>query len=101
MKTMVIPTDFDFASQKQLQELQYINLQLAALGQPICEVDGNQQYLEIAESLLKNYSQQRRLLANYRCPTDQRIQDFLDAYFRENSVEAAVHLPGETFVLEQ
>jgi len=101
MNTTAIPTGFDFASQKQSQELQYINLQLAALGQPIFEVDGNQQFLEIAESLLKNYSRQRRLLPNYRCPADQRIQEFLDAYFRENNIETAVNLPGETFVLEQ
>ena len=39
----------NFASQNQLQELLYINLQLAALGQPICEVEGEQQFLRIAD----------------------------------------------------
>ncbi|MDD1619316.1 MAG: hypothetical protein LUQ52_07455, partial [Methylococcaceae bacterium] len=60
-----IPTGLNMASQKQLEELQHINLQLAALGQPTCEVEGEQQYLKIADSLLKNYFQQRRLLAKY------------------------------------
>jgi hypothetical protein len=90
-----------FASPKQLEELQHINLQLAALGHPPCEVESDQDYLKIADSLLKNYSQQRRLLAKYRCPADQRIQDFLNAYLHENGVDASIRLPGETFVLER
>ena len=101
MNSSVIPTGLNFASQKQLEELQHINLQLAALGQPTCEVEGDQQYLKIADSLLKNYSQQRRLLAKYRCPADQRIQDFLNAYLHENGIDASIRLPGETFVLER
>ncbi|MDP3876272.1 MAG: hypothetical protein Q8Q50_04755 [Methylobacter sp.] len=88
---------------KRLEELQHINLQLAALGQPTCEVENDPQYLKIAGSLLKNYSQQRRLLAltQYRCPADQRIQDFLNAYLTENDIDTPISLPGETFVLEQ
>ncbi len=101
MNSSVIPTGPNFASQKQLEDLQHINLQLAALGQPTCEVEGDQQYLKIADSLLKNYSQQRRLLSKYRCPADQRIQNFLNAYLHENSLDASISLPGETFVLDR
>jgi hypothetical protein len=101
MNSPVISTGLKFASQKQLEELQHINLQLAALDQPVCEVEGDQQYLKIAGSLLKNYSQQRRLLAKYRCPADQRIQNFLNAYLHENGVDAPIRMPGETFVLER
>lgn len=81
-------------------ELQHINLQLAALGQPVCEAEADQHYLKIADSLLKNYSHHRRLLANYRCPADQRIQDFLNAYLQENGIGSEISLPGDTFVLE-
>jgi len=95
-----MPTELSAKGQKKLQELQRINLQLAALGQPICEVEGDQHYLNVADSLLKNYSQHRRLLAKYRCPADQRIQDFLNAYLHENGLDIAIRLPGETFVLE-
>ncbi|WP_262966269.1 hypothetical protein [Methylobacter psychrophilus] len=101
MNSTVIPTGLNLASQKQLEELQHINLQLAALDQPVCEVEGDQQYLKIADGLLKNYSQQRRLLANYRCPADQRIQDFLNAYLLENGIDESIRIPGETFVLER
>ncbi|WP_051604255.1 hypothetical protein [Methylobacter tundripaludum] len=93
----------DSSSPKRMEQLQHINLQLAALGQPTCEVENDPQYLKIAGGLLKNYTQQRRLLAlaKYRCPADQRIQDFLNSYLTENGIEGPVSLPGETFVLEQ
>ncbi|MDD5323607.1 MAG: hypothetical protein PHD43_23990, partial [Methylococcales bacterium] len=100
MNSSATTSRLTFLSPNQLQELQYINLQLAALGQPTCELEGDQQFLKIAEGLLKNYSQHRRLLANYRCPVDQRIQDFLTAYLLENGIDTSIRLPGATFVLE-
>ncbi|MGZ5050881.1 MAG: hypothetical protein ACXWF8_04285 [Methylobacter sp.] len=92
-----------FSTPNRLEQLQHINLQLAAMGQPTCEVENDPQYLKIAGGLLKTYSQQRRLLAlaKYRCPADQRIQDFLNSYLRENNIEEDVSLPVETFVLGQ
>jgi hypothetical protein len=33
---------------------------------------------DIADDLLRNYRQHRRLLQGYRCPADRRIQDFLN-----------------------
>ena len=91
----------DVINASQLQALQHINLQLAALGQPICQIDDEQNYLHVADSLLKKYVQQRRLLAKYRCPADQRIQDFLNAYLQANGISADINLPGETFVLDR
>ena len=83
--------------QRQLT-LQHICLQLAAMGHR-CELNTDRSYLSIADSLLKNYSEQRRLLSEYRCPADQRIQNFLNDYFMRNGVDATVSLPGETFTL--
>jgi len=81
---------------------QHINLKLAALGQPTCKLEGgDHSYLTIADSLLKHYARQRRLLSAYRCPADQRIQNFLNAYLSENGVEQQVELPGTTFVLDR
>jgi phosphoenolpyruvate carboxykinase (diphosphate) len=101
MNLSTVTTEFDSTSQRELEDLQYINLQLAALGQPTCDVEGDKHYLKIADSLLKNYSQQRRLLAKYRCPADQRIQDFFSVYFQRNGLDVGVYLPRETFVLER
>lgn len=80
--------------------LQNICLQLSALGHK-CQLSTDQGYLSVANSLLKNYSAHRKLLAEYRCPADQRIQDFLNAYFNRNGVDIKVRLPGETFVLNE
>jgi hypothetical protein len=78
--------------------LEHICLQLAAMGHR-CELNTDRSYLSIADSLLKNYSEQRRLLAEYRCPADQRIQGFLNGYFARNGVDVTISLPGETFTL--
>jgi len=81
---------------------QHINLKLAALGQPTCHLDsGDQSYLTIADSLLKHYARQRRLLSAYRCPADQRIQNFLNSYLSENDVDQRIELPGTTFILDR
>lgn len=80
--------------------LQHICLQLSALGHK-CQLSSDQGYLSVADSLLKNYSEHRRLLSDYRCPADQRIQNFLNDYLKRNGVDATIELPGETFVLNE
>ncbi|OOZ16361.1 hypothetical protein BOW28_10950 [Solemya velum gill symbiont] len=80
--------------------MQRICMQLAALGHQ-CGIDSHYSYLEVADSLLRNYSQHRRLLAHYRCPADQRIQDYLNAYLQRNGINSDIGLPGETFSLQQ
>ncbi len=80
--------------------LQHICLQLASLGHR-CDLSADHGYLSVADSLLKNYSAQRQLLAEYRCPADQRIQDFLNNYLKRNGVDVEIKLPGETFNLNE
>jgi len=95
-----LPTE-DLLSEEQLQIVKHINLQLAALDQPIFHGNGDDDYLGIADDLLRNYRQQKKLLSDYRCPADQRVQDFLNTYFQENGIEDPVSLPGTTFVLDK
>ncbi|MDH3342136.1 MAG: hypothetical protein OEM07_00275, partial [Gammaproteobacteria bacterium] len=85
---------------KRQTKLQHICLQLAALGHK-CQLSSEYGYLSVADSLIKNYSQYRRLFAEYRCPADQRIQDFLNNYFEKNDVDLAIKLPVETFSLNE
>jgi len=81
---------------------QLINLKLAALGQSTCHLnEGDYAYLEIADSVLKRYARFRRLLSAYRCPADQRIQNFLNAYLSENGVHQQVELPGTTLIVDK
>lgn len=85
---------------KRQLKLQHICLQLSALGHH-CDMNTDRSFLSVADSLLKNYSQHRRLLVDYRCPADQRIQNFLNDYLQRNGVDTKINLPGETFSLTQ
>ena len=85
---------------KRQVTLQHICLQLASLGHR-CQLSADRGYLSVADSLLKNYSAQRQLLAEYRCPADQRIQNFLNDYLKRNGVDVEIKLPGETFNLNE
>ena len=58
--------------------LRYINLKLAALGQPTSRSTADADFLEIAGPLLRNYHQKDQLLGDRLCPADTRIQQFLD-----------------------
>ena len=88
-------------SEDRAQIIKHINLQLAALDQPSYVGNGDDDYLGIAGDLLRNYRQQKKLLKDYRCPADQRIQDFLNNYFERNGLKKTAVLPGNTFVLDK
>jgi hypothetical protein len=79
----------------------YINLKLAALGQPSSRSTAGADFLEIARPLLRNYLQKDYLLGNRLCPADARIQAFVDAYLSDVSPGGAARLPPNTFVLDR
>lgn len=85
---------------ERLRHIRQINLQLAVLNQPGWQGDGDD-LLDIADDLLRNYRQHRRLLQGYRCPADQRIQDYVNGYLERNGVAARVALPSDSFVLDR
>jgi len=78
-----------------------INLFLAASGQPVCESIDSGQFLSTTRDLLASYREKSRLLAEYLCPADRRIQAFLDRYLAEVWRERAPRLPAETLVLHR
>lgn len=79
--------------------LQYINLKLASLGCPNVASATDNEFEELAAALLLHHRETDRLLADYLCPADQRIQSFLDAYLRDTGLQPK--LPGQTFVLDR
>ncbi|MDP2200183.1 MAG: hypothetical protein Q8K01_16485, partial [Sulfurimicrobium sp.] len=91
----------DDATHERLELIQHINLHLAALGLPAPQGMSALSPLHVAADLLRSYQHQKRLLADYRCPADQRIQDFLNSYLRQNGVAGDISLPGATFVLDR
>ncbi len=54
--------------------VRYINLKLAALGQPTSRSTADPAFLEIAGPLLRNYFQKDQLLGNQLCPADTRTR---------------------------
>lgn len=87
-------------SPARMKRVRQINLQLASLMQPGWMGDADD-LLDTADDLLRNYRQHRRLLQGYRCPADQRIQDFVNAYLARNGVTANLQLPADPFVLDR
>lgn len=78
----------------------YINLKLAASGQPPCQDGRDHAFLAVAENLLKSYREKSRLLAGYLCPPDRRIQDFLDDYLA-GCGQSVPRLPENTLNLDR
>jgi phosphoenolpyruvate carboxykinase (diphosphate) len=79
--------------------IRYINLKLAALGQPTSKSTSDSYFQKIAGPLLRNYHQKDQLLSGRLCPADTRIQAFLDQYL--GNVGDVPRLPGQTFVLDR
>lgn len=80
--------------------VQYINLKLAALGCTPYTGNGQNELNEIAAPLLANHREKDRLLADHRCPVDQRIHDFLHRQLGEFA-EGKTLLPPKSFVLDR
>ena len=68
---------------KRIRE--FINLKLAAQGAPIVGTVEDYPYLELGGSLLANLREKNRILRDYLCPADQRIQDYLADTFRDEA----------------
>ncbi|GAO31637.1 hypothetical protein [Geofilum rubicundum] len=78
----------------------YINLKLAALGQPYYQSENKTAFLELANDLILNHKEKNRLLSSYLCPADQRIQNFLDSYLAEFKDEIAPRIPSNSFIVD-
>ncbi|MBU1677886.1 MAG: hypothetical protein KKD86_03370 [Bacteroidetes bacterium] len=99
-KVIGIDEEGKSADIKSKRLIQYVNLKLAALGQPTFETNSDLKFLELAEDLIKNHREKNRLLTNYLCPADQRIQNFLDDYLSEFKEKLNIRLPSNTFILD-
>jgi hypothetical protein len=89
------------AQSHERELIRYINLKLAALGQPTSRSTVDPHFLEIAEPLLRNYHQKDHWLRGLLCPADARIQAFLDAYLSDTCPTGAPRLPSNPFVLDR
>lgn len=81
--------------------VRYINLKLAALGQPTTHGSEQTYFLELARPLLRNYYVKDQMLGGHLCPADRRIQAYLDATLADVCPTTAPQLPARTFVLDR
>ncbi len=89
------------ADEKKRLQL-YINLKLHSSGLPACEAhDCDNDFFSIADDLLESYREKSRLLSQYLCPADQRIQDFLDDYLKDSGSDNHPLLPSNTLILDR
>ncbi|HEV2328426.1 MAG TPA: hypothetical protein VGY56_06520, partial [Verrucomicrobiae bacterium] len=76
----------------------YINVKLSLLGFPPVETADTAGLNDIFSTLVAQYREKERLLANHLCPVDQRIQTFLFDYLQDAPV---AKLPLRTLTLDR
>ncbi len=81
--------------------LEYVNLKLTSIGQPVFGDLADSEFFGLSKSLLASYQEKSRLLADYLPPCDQRIQSFLAEYFSDLDLEEMPHLPNSTLILDR
>jgi hypothetical protein len=93
-------------SEKDRREMiQYANLQLAALGEPLYRDNkdsitsyASEKFMELTGDLINSFREKSRLLSDHLCPADARIQSFIDRYLSEIDIDKQIHMPSNTFV---
>ena len=91
MGTAVVPAKTGrgwMTDERQLDR--YINIRLAALGQPTSRATAEAYLSEFAEPLVRSVRQKNQLLRGRLCPADSRIQSFLDRYLSDVCPNGAV-----------
>jgi len=81
--------------------IEFINMSLSALGEPIYGDPADYKLLKLGQSLMAHYSAKDQLRDELRPPVDQRIEDFLARYLDGVQGGAKLRLPGRTFILGQ
>ncbi len=88
--------------------IQYINLQLASLGQPLFYDEGdaktkfsNEKFLSLTEDLINSFREKSRLLSHFLCPADARIQNFVHEYLKDIEHDCTLEFPNSTFILNK
>lgn len=80
------------------QTTSYINVKLALLGCQPVRTGGDFESSDLVSAFAAQYQEKERLLGQYLCPADQRIQTFLYDYLQDVPVP---RLPLRTFTLDR
>lgn len=80
--------------------IEFINLKLAALGEPIFGQAEDFNFLSIGRSLMAHYQAKEEWQEEILPPVDRRVQAFLDEYLKDIG-ETVPRLPARTLTLSQ
>ncbi|HEY3252312.1 MAG TPA: hypothetical protein VGJ91_00100 [Polyangiaceae bacterium] len=96
-------TTYEYTSRViQRAELnRYVNLKLAALGQPPSLATAEPEFMALAAPLVRNHFEKDELFGWPLCAVDQRIQAFLDSYLSDARGEGVARLPRRSLVLDR
>ncbi len=81
--------------------IEYINLNLSALGEPIFGNAKDYPTLRLGQALVEHYQAKDALRAAIRPPVDRRIEKFIKDSLADVDGGEEIHLPGKTFHLRQ
>ena len=76
----------------------HINVKLALIGCAPVAIKGDTEFSEIVSAMAAQSREKDRLLGQYLCPADQRLQTFLYDYLQDVPV---TKLPSRTFTLDR
>lgn len=79
----------------------YINLKLAAIGEPTNGDSFDDDFMRLTQPMLQNHFQKDELMGWPLCPADRRVQAYLDDCLRDVCPSGAPRLPGRTLVLDR
>jgi len=81
--------------------VEYVNLKLMSVGQPIFGDASKSEFFTLTKSLLANHQEKSLLLNDYLPACDTRIQEFLDRYFSDLDSQEVPKLPHNTLTLDR
>lgn len=88
-------------SAARTEQHRYVNLKLAALGQPVSVVTAEADFMALAGPLVRNHFEKDERFGWPLCAVDTRIQSFLDSYLRDVCPEGAPLIPRRSLVLDR
>jgi len=56
---------------------------------------------DVSRGFLESHAEQQRLLSDYRCPLDRRVEGFLASHFSDLKLTASLRLPSRTLILSR
>src|SRR3954468_1341459 len=101
MPQMDYPSAIGFPSSVFPDRLKQVNLLLLANGLPPTSDFEADALPEMSRGFLEAHAEAQRLLTDYRCPVDRRIETYLAHHFADVKLEAPLRLPARTLVLSR